>query len=101
VEQGDLVFRCSHRYDIGAITGDAPSFTGDEIAIYRDFLLHYPKQLSNMIGMQDTTVAFVTSAPAAEIGIRMRLTLAEATKRLRSASRKLIVNFLERPIALP
>jgi hypothetical protein len=54
-----------------------------------------------MIGMQDTTVAFVTSAPAAEIGIRMRLTLAEATKRLRSASRKLIVNFLESPIALP
>jgi hypothetical protein len=40
------------------VTADAPSFTGDEIAIYRDFLLHYPEQLSNMIGMQDTTVAF-------------------------------------------
>jgi hypothetical protein len=37
---------------------DASSFTGDEIVIYRDFLLHYPAQLSNMIGMQDTTVAF-------------------------------------------
>jgi hypothetical protein len=39
---------------------DRPSFIRDEIAIYRDFLLHYPEQLSNMIGMQDTTVAFVT-----------------------------------------
>src|ERR1700684_3268094 len=45
------------------VTGEAPRFTGDEIAIYRDFLLHYPEQLSNMIGMQDTTVAFVASAP--------------------------------------
>jgi hypothetical protein len=45
------------------VTADVPSFTGDEIAIYRDFLLHYPEQLSNMIGMQDTTVAFVASAP--------------------------------------
>jgi len=45
------------------VAGDAPSFTGDEIAIYRDFLLHYPEQLSNMIGMQDTTVAFVASTP--------------------------------------
>ena len=43
------------------VTADAPHFTGDEIAIYRDFLLHYPEQLSNMIGMQDTTVAFVAS----------------------------------------
>jgi hypothetical protein len=43
------------------VTADAPRFTGDEIAIYRDFLLHYPEQLSNMIGMQDTTVAFVAS----------------------------------------
>jgi hypothetical protein len=43
------------------VTADAPRFTNDEIAIYRDFLLHYPEQLSNMIGMQDTTVAFVAS----------------------------------------
>jgi hypothetical protein len=42
-------------------TADVPRFTDDEIAIYRDFLLHYPEQLSNMIGMQDTTVAFVAS----------------------------------------
>jgi hypothetical protein len=54
---------------LAAVTGtvsaqvivDAPGFTGDEIAIYRDFLLHYPDHLSNMIGMQDTTVAFVES----------------------------------------
>jgi hypothetical protein len=39
-------------------TGEAQPFTPDEIAIYRDFLLHYPDQTSNMIGMQDTTVAF-------------------------------------------
>src|SRR5580658_6185149 len=43
------------------VAADAPRFTDDEIAIYRDFLLHYPEQLSNMIGMQDTTVAFVAS----------------------------------------
>ena len=43
------------------VTADAPRFTDDEIAIYRDFLLHYPEQLGNMIGMQDTTVAFVAS----------------------------------------
>jgi hypothetical protein len=43
------------------VTADAPRFTDDEIAIYCDFLLHYPEQLSNMIGMQDTTVAFVAS----------------------------------------
>ena len=36
------------------VTADAPPFTADEIAIYSDFLLHYPEQLSNMIGMQDT-----------------------------------------------
>ena len=35
-----------------------PAFGRDEIAIYRDFLLHYPEQLSNEIGMQATTVAF-------------------------------------------
>jgi len=40
------------------VTAAAPPFTADEIAIYRDFLLHYPQQLSNMIGMQDTTVPF-------------------------------------------
>jgi hypothetical protein len=38
-----------------------PRFTDDEIAIYRDFLLQYPEPLSNMIGMQDTTVPFVAS----------------------------------------
>jgi hypothetical protein len=43
------------------VTADAPRFTDDEIAIYRDFLLHYPEQLSDMIGMQDTTVAFEAS----------------------------------------
>jgi hypothetical protein len=43
------------------VTADAPRFTGEEIGIYRDFLLHYPEQVSNMIGMQDTTVAFVAS----------------------------------------
>jgi hypothetical protein len=43
------------------VTADAPPFTNDEIAIYRDFLFHYPEQQSNMIGMQDTTVAFVAS----------------------------------------
>jgi hypothetical protein len=43
------------------VPADAPRFTDDEIAIYRDFLLHYPEQLSNIIGMQDTTVAFVAS----------------------------------------
>ena len=39
----------------------APPFTPDEITIYRDFLLHYPKQLSDLIGMRDTTVAFDAS----------------------------------------
>lgn len=43
------------------VTADAPLFTDDEIAIYRDFLLHYPDQPSEMIGMQATTVAFVAS----------------------------------------
>jgi len=43
------------------VAADEPRFTGDEIAIYRDFLLHYPEQTSNMIGMQNTTVAFVAS----------------------------------------
>jgi hypothetical protein len=40
------------------VAAELPPFTADEVAIYRDFLLHYPDQLSNMIGMQDTTVAF-------------------------------------------
>jgi hypothetical protein len=40
------------------VTAEAVPFTPEEIAIYRDFLLHYPDQTSNMIGMQDTTVAF-------------------------------------------
>jgi hypothetical protein len=43
------------------VPADAPHFTGDEIAIYQDFLLHYPEPLDEMIGMQDTTVAFVPS----------------------------------------
>jgi hypothetical protein len=43
------------------LPADVPPFTADEIAIYRDFLLHYPGALSEMIGMQDTTVAFVAS----------------------------------------
>jgi hypothetical protein len=43
------------------VSADTAPFTDDEIAIYRDFLIHYPEQLSNMIGMQDTTVAFVAS----------------------------------------
>ena len=38
-----------------------PPFTADEIAIYRDFLLHYPESLSDLIGMRDTTVAFDAS----------------------------------------
>jgi hypothetical protein len=43
------------------VTADTPRFTDDEIAIYCDFLLHYPEQLGEMIGMQDTTEAFVAS----------------------------------------
>jgi hypothetical protein len=41
------------------IPADALPFTADEIAIYRDFLLHYPEQPSEMIGMQDYTMRFV------------------------------------------
>jgi hypothetical protein len=43
------------------LPADLPRFSTDEIAIYRDFLLHYPGPLDQMIGMQDTTVAFVAS----------------------------------------
>jgi hypothetical protein len=43
------------------LPADVPPFTADEIAIYRDFLLNYPGPPSQMIGMQDTTVAFVKS----------------------------------------
>jgi hypothetical protein len=43
------------------LPADVPRFTADEIAIYRDFLLHYPGPPSQIIGMQDTTVAFVAS----------------------------------------
>jgi hypothetical protein len=43
------------------VTADVPRFTADEIAIYRDFLLHYPEQLSEIMGMQGTTVAFVAA----------------------------------------
>jgi hypothetical protein len=43
------------------VAADSRPFTEDEIAIYRDFLLHYPEPPSEMIGMQDTTVAFVAS----------------------------------------
>lgn len=46
------------------VTADAPRFTDDEIAIYRDFLLHYPAQQSNVIGMRDTTVTFVAYVTA-------------------------------------
>jgi hypothetical protein len=45
----------------GQVTADVPPFTADEIAIYRDFLLHYPKQPSDLIGTRDTTVAFEAS----------------------------------------
>lgn len=41
------------------VNADAPSFTADEIAIYCDFLLHYPENPSEMIGMQDYTLRFV------------------------------------------
>jgi hypothetical protein len=41
------------------VTADVPPFTADEIAIYRDFLLHYPEQPSEMIGMRDYTLRFV------------------------------------------
>jgi hypothetical protein len=43
------------------VTANVPPFTADEIAIYRDFLLHYPGHPDQMIGMQNTTVAFVAS----------------------------------------
>jgi hypothetical protein len=43
------------------LPADVPPFTADEIAIYRDFLINYPGPRSQMIGMQDTTVAFVAS----------------------------------------
>ena len=43
------------------VTVAPSSFSADEIAIYRDFLLHYPQNLSDLIGMQNTTVAFVAS----------------------------------------
>lgn len=43
------------------LPANVPPFTADEIAIYRDFLLHYPGPPDQMFGMQDTTVAFVAS----------------------------------------
>ncbi len=43
------------------VTVDVPPFTADEVAIYRDFPLNYPGPPSQMIGMQDTTVAFTAS----------------------------------------
>jgi hypothetical protein len=43
------------------LPAEVPPFTADEIAIYRDFLLHYPGHLSQIVAMQDTTVAFVAS----------------------------------------
>jgi hypothetical protein len=49
------IFRVSSERQV---IGETVPFTPDEIAIYRDFLLHYPDQTSNMIGMQDATVAF-------------------------------------------
>jgi hypothetical protein len=42
-------------------TVDTPPFTADEIAIYRDFLLHYPGPLSQIIGLEDTTATFTAS----------------------------------------
>lgn len=49
------IFRIPDDRQTAGATGP---FTPDEIAIYCDFLLHYPDQMSNMIGMQETTVAF-------------------------------------------
>jgi hypothetical protein len=43
------------------VTADVPLFTADEIAIYRDFLLHYPGPLSQIIGLEDTTATFTAS----------------------------------------
>ena len=43
------------------VTAAPSSFSADEIEIYRDFLLHYPENLSDIIGMQTTTVAFVVA----------------------------------------
>jgi hypothetical protein len=43
------------------VAADVPPFTADEIAIYRDFLLHYPGPPSQIIGLQDTTVTFTAS----------------------------------------
>jgi hypothetical protein len=45
-------------FDDRQTAGATEPFTPDEIAIYCDFLLHYPDQTSNMLGMQETTVAF-------------------------------------------
>jgi hypothetical protein len=42
-------------------TTDAPPFTADEIAIYRDFLLHYPGPFSEITGLEDTTATFTAS----------------------------------------
>lgn len=36
----------------------AQAFSPDEIAIYRELLLHYPLQPGDLFGMQPTTVAF-------------------------------------------
>ena len=55
VQSHGAIFRESPE---GQLAAEAVPFTPSEIAIYRDFLLHYPDQISNMIGMQDTTVAF-------------------------------------------
>jgi hypothetical protein len=43
------------------VAADVPPFSADEIAIYRDFLLHYLGPLSQMIGLEDTTVTFTAS----------------------------------------
>ena len=43
---------------LAQVVNASPEFGKDEVAIYRDFLLNYPEQMSNEIGMQVTTVAF-------------------------------------------
>jgi hypothetical protein len=52
---------------------DVPRFTADEIAIYRDFLLHYPGPRDQIIGMQDTTVAFMASRAFGDDAIPLKL----------------------------
>ena len=55
VESYGAIFRESSER---ATAAEGAPFKPDEISIFRDFLIHYPDQTSNMIGMQNTTVAF-------------------------------------------